>query len=81
MKFTNIMVTSFTKLTLFPHKISFTVNILFPPLRETMYANCVKLFAAASEVFDASFVSVRHRPQNGVHGFHPSEDHKMEVGW
>lgn len=46
MKFTYIMGTSFMKLRLFFHKVSsFTVNKLFPPLRETLYASHIKLCA------------------------------------
>jgi hypothetical protein len=33
------------------HKVSISVNTLFPPLRETLYAGRVKLFAEASELF------------------------------
>jgi hypothetical protein len=42
------MGTLFTKLRLFFHKVSFTINTLFPPLRQTLYAGRVKLFAEAS---------------------------------
>jgi hypothetical protein len=51
MKFIYILATSFTKLTLFSHKVSISINTLFPPLRETLYAFRVKLFAEASEFF------------------------------
>jgi hypothetical protein len=45
------MGTSFTKLRLFFHKVSFIINILPPPLREMLNAGRVKLFAEASELF------------------------------
>jgi len=51
MPFTSIRVTSFTKLRLFFHKLSFIINILFPTLRETLYAGRVKFPAVASELF------------------------------
>jgi hypothetical protein len=50
MKLTYIVGTFFTKLRLFFHKVSIT-NTLFPPLRQTLYAGRVKLFAEASELF------------------------------
>jgi hypothetical protein len=51
MKLTYITGTSFTKLGLFFHKVSFIINTLFSPLRETLYASRVKLIAEASELF------------------------------
>jgi hypothetical protein len=46
MKFTYIMGTSFMKLRLFFYKVSsFIINTLFPPLREMLYASCIKLCA------------------------------------
>jgi hypothetical protein len=33
------------------HKVSFIINTLFPPLRQTLYAGRVKLFAEASVLF------------------------------
>jgi len=43
--------TFLSKLILFSHKLSFTINILFLPLRETLYFGSVKLFAEASQFF------------------------------
>jgi len=71
MKLTYIMGAFFTKLRLFFHKVSFIINTLFPPLRQTLYAGRVKLFAEASELVTHA-VSVRRRPQYGVLGAHPS---------
>jgi hypothetical protein len=51
MKFTYGMDKSFTNFRLFFHKASCTINIHFPPLRETMYAGRVKRFPEASELF------------------------------
>jgi hypothetical protein len=45
------MGTSLAKLGLYFHKVSSIVNTRFPPLRETLYAGRVKLFAEASELF------------------------------
>jgi hypothetical protein len=39
MKFTYIMGTTFTKLTLFVHKIPFIINAFFPPLHEMLYVS------------------------------------------
>lgn len=36
---------------LFVHQVSFIINKIFPPLRQTLYADALKLFAAASELF------------------------------
>jgi hypothetical protein len=52
------MGTSFTKLRLFSHKISFIINTLFPPLCEMLYASRVKLFAEASELFVQAVLQV-----------------------
>ena len=51
MKFTSIMHTSYTKMRLFFHQVSFIINTLFPSLRQTLYADGVKLSAAASKLF------------------------------
>ena len=51
MKCTNITSTSFTKLTLFSHKVSFVNKTLFPLVRETLYAGRIKLYAEASELW------------------------------
>ena len=61
----------FIKFRLFFHKDSFIINILFPPLRDTLYAGRVKLFAEAWAL-NARHVSFRRRgPQNDVLGAHP----------
>jgi hypothetical protein len=49
MNFTYIVGTSFTKLRLLSHTLSFTVDTIFSSLRETLCADRVKLFAEASE--------------------------------
>jgi hypothetical protein len=67
--------TSFTKLRLFFHKISFITKTFFPALRDTMYACHRKLFVEASGL-------LRHavfRPQSAILGVHPSVGQKMEV--
>jgi hypothetical protein len=51
MQFASIRVTSFTKLRLFFHKVSFLINTPFPTLRETLYDGRVKFPAPASELF------------------------------
>ena len=48
--FTYIMVTSFKKLRLFSHRF-FITKTIFLPLRETLSAGRVKLFAETSELF------------------------------
>jgi hypothetical protein len=63
--------TSFTKLTLFFHKVSVVINIIFPLVRETLYAGRIKLCAEASELLTHA-VSARRRPKNGVFGVHTS---------
>jgi len=50
MKFEYIIGKFFTKLGLFSHKVAFTITLL-PPLRETLYAAVLKLYAEASELF------------------------------
>lgn len=62
------MGTSFTKLGLFFHKLFFTINIVFPTLHGTLYADRVKLFAEASKflvhaVFSTSS-STKRSPQS-----------------
>jgi hypothetical protein len=47
------MVTSFTKFRLFSHKYFFITKTIFLLLRETLSAGRVKLFAEASELFNA----------------------------
>jgi hypothetical protein len=49
-KFTLIMGTSFKKLRSFFLKLYFIIKIMFPPLCETLYAGCLKLFAEASKL-------------------------------
>jgi hypothetical protein len=62
------MGTSLTKLGLFFHKLLFIINIDFLPLRETLYADRVKLFAEASKFFAhavlSSSSSTKRRPQS-----------------
>lgn len=48
MQYTYIKGTPFTALRLFLHKVSFTINTLFPPIRETLYAGRVEPSAEAS---------------------------------
>jgi hypothetical protein len=43
------MGTSFTKLRIFFHKVSFITSTLFPPFRETLYDGRVTLVTEASE--------------------------------
>ena len=50
MKFEYIIGKFFTKLGLFSHKVVFVINTLLP-LRETLYAAVLKLYAEASELF------------------------------
>jgi hypothetical protein len=45
------MGTSFTKLRLFFHKVSFIINTIFPPLLEMLCAGRLKRFAELSELF------------------------------
>ena len=49
--FTCIVGTSFTMLRLFSHKVSSNINPLFTHLCEALWANSVKFFAEASELF------------------------------
>ena len=51
MKFKYIMGTSLIKFKLSFHKVSFIINIIFPPLHETLRTGRVKLFAETSEFF------------------------------
>ena len=48
-KTAHFMATDFTKLRLFSHKVPFIMNTISTPLRLTLYAGTVKLFAEASE--------------------------------
>jgi len=48
------------------------IRTLFLPLRETVYAGLVKLFAEALELFTHAVSARCRRPQNGVLGVHPS---------
>jgi hypothetical protein len=72
MKYTDIVHTSFMKLLLFFHKMSFIIKTLFPPLRETLHASRVKLFAEASKLLMLVCSGRRRRRQNGVVGVQPS---------
>ena len=49
--YVRIKVSSFTNLRLFSRKVFLIINNFFPPLLETLYAGCLKLFATASELF------------------------------
>jgi hypothetical protein len=72
MKFIYIVRASYIELRLFFHKVPLFINTLFfPPMRETLYASRVKLFAQASKPL-MHVCSGRRRPQNGVVGMHPS---------
>jgi hypothetical protein len=51
MKFAYNMGTSFTKLRLFFHNVSFIIDTLFPPLHEMLYGGHVNPLAKASELF------------------------------
>jgi len=51
MQFTSIRITSFTKLRLYFHKVSFIINTIFPTLHETLYDGRVKFPDVASELF------------------------------
>jgi hypothetical protein len=73
MQSTYIMGSSFTKLKLFFHTVSITINTLFPSLHETQYAGRLELSAVPAR---------RRRRQNGGLGVHASGGPKnMEVGW
>jgi hypothetical protein len=74
------MGTTFKKLRLFFHKVFFIINTLFPPLRVTVYAGRLKLFAGASELFPHAACQLVIVRKNGVLGEHPSGGQKMEVG-
>jgi len=76
MKSIYIAHTSFIKLRLFFHKMSFIIKTLFPPLRETLYASRVKLFAEASKLLMLVCSGRRRRRQNGVVGVQHSEAQK-----
>jgi hypothetical protein len=64
------MGTFFTKFSLFFHKVCFTINTLFPPLHEMLFAGCVKLFTEGVGALKAHSVSARRCPQNCVLGVH-----------
>lgn len=51
MKFTYTIGTSFTKLSLFFHKLLFIMNTLFPLLPEMLYTGHINVFAETSELF------------------------------
>jgi hypothetical protein len=75
----HFMGTAFTNLRLFSHKVPFIIKTLSLPLRGTLYAGAVKLFAEASEPFIHAASALR-RPENVVLGVHPSGDQTVEVG-
>jgi hypothetical protein len=74
------MGTSFTQLRFFFHKVSFLINAVFPPLRETLHAGRVERFAESSEFFTRAVFTARRLPQNGVSEFILQGAKKMEVG-
>jgi hypothetical protein len=65
------MGTAFAKFRLFSHKAAFVMDTISVPLRVTLYAGTIKLFAEASEPFIHAVAALR-RLQNGVLGLHPS---------
>jgi len=76
MNFTYIEGTSFKKLRVFSHTLSFILNTIFSSLRETLCAGRVKLFAEASERFTQRCVAAHCRRQNCILGLHSSGGHK-----
>jgi hypothetical protein len=54
-KSTYVMGTCFIKLRLFFHKVS-SIDTLFPPLLETLYAGRLQLFAGVSHLFTYAVV-------------------------
>jgi len=69
-KFTRIRDKSYTEMRLFVHQVSFIINKIFPTLRQTLYADALKLFAAASELFAHAvfqlFVVHKPMPSDGI---------------
>jgi hypothetical protein len=68
-----IVSTSITKLQLVFHKV-FIINMLFPPLHETLCASRIKLFAEALELITQAVF--QHCSQNGVLRVHPAGGQK-----
>ena len=68
------MGTPFLKLRFFFHKVSFIIETLFSPLRETLYAGRINLFAEAA--LRARCGGFRRRPRNSVLGVHLSGSQK-----
>ena len=66
MKFTCTMGTSFTKLRLFFHQVSFVINILSLPSHETLFAGHINLFS------EAYCISAYHNLQNSILKVHLS---------
>lgn len=66
MKFTRIMDTSYKMMRLFFHQVSFIINTLFPPLRQTLYAAAI-----------CRRVGALRRQQTDALGGHPSGSRKM----
>ena len=65
------MVTYFTKLRLFYHKVPFIINALFSSLHETLYVSHVKLFAEVLEVFSMlCFSSISFTKQRPILRMH-----------
>jgi len=69
-KFTRIRDKSHTKMRLFVHQVTFIINKISPPLRQTLYADALKVFAAASELFAHAvfqlFVVHKPMPSDGI---------------
>jgi len=58
MKFTHVTGICFKNCIFFFHKICLIMSTVFPPLREKLYARCLKHFAEATE----HFVHARFQP-------------------
>jgi peptide subunit release factor 1 (eRF1) len=82
MKFTCIIGTSFTKLRLFFHKVSFIINKPLPPSREKLYAGDIEIFAEALELFThVVFYLVFVVRKTASTEYILQGANKMEVGW
>lgn len=78
MKFTRVITTSFTKLTLFFHKVFVLINKLLPP--EMLCAALLKLFAEALKVFMHAVFQLVVVRKTVPSEFVLQEARKMEVG-
>jgi hypothetical protein len=65
------MGTSLTELRLFLHKVSFTINALFPTFRDMFYACRFNTLCWSVGALHARRVSVHRRPQNSILGVRP----------